>query len=144
MPNRTKLSTEITTLEQVIASARNRLNGLAEEDPTTRLLRDQLAELIAKREALTKALEDTRYAEEKAARRGRVFLNLIFIFAIVLALHELTERHFETGGTILATMVLFLTLENINIVSLRRRIRKYRRTHAGEHPGNGESGPGSP
>lgn len=144
MPNSTELSTEITTLEQVIASARNRLDGLTEEDPATRLLREQLAELIAKREALTRALEDTNYADSKTTIRAGVFLGLVQIGIIIGALINLAAQHFQTGVTLLAVGVFTLALMVLSIIWSRRDIRKYRKTHAREHPGSGESGPGSP
>jgi hypothetical protein len=129
-------SAEITTLEQIIASARNRLNGLAEEDPATRLLREHLAELIAKREALKRALEDKNYSENKS---GMVFYPLPGLLGIALFIYGLTslaEGSIAVGvfGLVLGSLDLAIFVPII--VRSWLDVREYRRIRAGEQPGS--------
>jgi hypothetical protein len=123
---------QITTLEQVIASARSRLDGLAEEDPAGRLLREQIAELTAKRDALTRTREDNLYASNKISMRILPFADLLGIFFVIIGLTNLAARHIGTGVSLLVMGAVVLAYMIPNTVWTRRDVREYRRIHAGE------------
>lgn len=125
-------SAEIITLEQVIASARSRLDGLAEEDPAGRLLREQLAELVGRREILARAREDKIYASNKISMRILPLADLLGICLLIIAFTNLAARHIGTGLALLAAAVVWLIFMLPNTVWTRRDIREYRKTHAGE------------
>jgi hypothetical protein len=121
---------QITTLEKVIASARTRLDGLAEEDPAGRLLREQIAE----REALTRTREDNLYASNKTAMRILPFMDLLGICLVISGLTNLAARHIATGVTVLVLGALMLAWMIAATVWTWRDVREYRRIHAGEQP----------
>jgi hypothetical protein len=135
---RTEPSAQITTLVQVIASARSRLDGLAEEDPATRPLREHLAELIAKRDALTRTLEDRTYASNKISIRILPFMDLVGIYFLIIAVTNFAARHIGTGVTLLVMGAVFLAFGVPNTVWTWRDLREYRSWRS---PRSGESGP---
>jgi hypothetical protein len=136
-------SAEITMLEQVIVSVRSRLDGLAEEDPAAGPLREHLAELTAKRDALTRAEEDNAHASTRIVIWILLFFDAMFIADLII---ELTD--WVAGGrtwprsagdvVLLIVAVLFLAVLVPITFMMWHDLREYRRIHAGEQPGGGE------
>jgi hypothetical protein len=132
---RSEPSAEITTLEQVMASVRSRLDGLADEDPAARLLREHLAELTAKRDALTRAQEDGSHAGKKVVIWVLLFFDLVFIADLIIALTDLAAGRNDVvaaGVALLVLAAVFLAMLVPLTFSVWHDVQEYRRIHAGE------------
>jgi hypothetical protein len=124
-------SAEITTLEQVIASVHSRLDGLAEDDPAALPLREHLAELTAKRDALTRAEEDGSYARNKFALGVLLFFDLVFAADLVIAITDLAAGRTTIDEVILLVVaVVFLPVLVPVTFMMWHDVREYRRIHA--------------
>ncbi|WP_157429468.1 hypothetical protein [Actinomadura oligospora] len=71
--------TELTTLNSVIDSMSARLSGVAPDDPAGRLLREQLDELVARRDEL---LAQRERNERQGDRVLVVLLSILIVFCL--------------------------------------------------------------
>jgi hypothetical protein len=130
-------TSEITVLEQMITSVSDRLDGLDEDDPAARPLREHLGELTARRDLLVREREDSWNKRYRQAIWLWLVCDVIAIGGLASALADLTGARTSpvplssdvAGLVFCAVLLLFCAPPTFKTWS---EIREYRRTHAGE------------